>query len=195
MSQDERAYYTFYGIDINTWEENFGTLLEHNKLLVKQYLSEDASTTSSTQWTSSGTVFLYPHHIKKKYYIEGVVEGQITFTADPYGNDPDGTGASYVSDFRVTLIKYGNDASEEEFASTGVINISDYDDYKIDGNGYKVYPFWIDVYTEPIEFTENERFGIKIDWDIDNSSTPSCYLSHENWQQGEDIKITIPLLL
>jgi len=195
ISQDERAYYTFYGIEVDDWGMTFGDLSNHHKILVKNFISEDASTTSSSVWDSNGYKFFFPHHIKKKYYLEGVIEGQITFTSDPISDsaqkDKDGN-ISYISDFQVTLIKLNKDTTEDTLA---FYKNSSVGSYGFEPYEYKVYPFWIDVYDVAQEIGENERIGIKVEWNVDNTSTTTVYLSHENWQQGEDLKIVLPFML
>lgn len=191
MSEDTRAYYPFYGISTDDWTTPvFGGTGALHTTLVKHFISEDTSTTSSSIWNSDGITFVYPHNIKKNYYLEGVVEGHITFTNHPLGDK-----ASYVSNYRVSILKLDDVAGETTtVAASNVIDTNDTigDDSLSD---YQVYPFWIDVYSTPVDFNENTRIGIKIEWDIEQSSSPSAYLSHENWQQGEDVKITLPLLL
>lgn len=191
MTIQDRAYYTFYGIDTDDKEYTYGTLSNKKTRLVENYISEDASTTTNCTWTSEGTTFLYPHNIAKTYYLEGVIEGHLTFTSE-------GSGAtSYVSDYRVNVLKISSAASETIIATTGIISVND----EIVWNSgtstgeYKVYPFWIDVFDPAQEITENERIAIRITWDIDNSSTVTAFLSHENWEQGEDVKITFPFLI
>jgi len=188
---DNRQYETFYGIEVNNWDITFGTLSGHNKILNKNYINEECSTTSNSQWCSSGSIFLYPHHIKKKYYIEGIVEGYVTFTSEGAGE------GSAVSDYRVSLIKVSSTATEETLAATNVIIVNDTIDWD-SGTGtgdYKKYPFWIEVWQEPQEVGAEERIGVKVEWDLNNSSTVTAYLSHENWQQGNDFMMTIPFLL
>ena len=187
ISQDERAYYTFYGIEIDDWGMNFPGFSNYHNLLVKEYISEDASTTSSTAWTAAGVKFIYPQHIKKKFYMEGVIEGHITFTSDPYGDG----GASQLSDYRVSIIKVNTATDEDVIAHTSVVSVID----DFDAHDYKVYPFWIDVWSNTIEIGSDDRIGIKVEWNVNNTSSSTVYLSHENWQQGEDIKITLPFLL
>lgn len=191
---DNRQYETFYGIETNDWDTTFGTLSDHDKLLIKEYINEECSTTSNTAWSSTGTIFLYPHHIKKKYYIEGVADGHITFTSEGAGAE------SFVSNYRVSIIKVSSAATETTLAATSIVSVNDTISWD-SGTGtgdYIKYPFWIDIWSEPQELGVEERLGIKIEWDIDMGATGSsttAYLSHENWIQGEDFKITIPFLL
>jgi hypothetical protein len=94
-----------------------------------------------------------------------------------------------------------NDSTEEELCSTGVIQLngSDGDEYTYDADWHTgtdiVYPFWIDVFDEPKEMTENYRIGVKVEWDVDNTSSTTAQLMHDNDATYEDLKITIPFLL
>lgn len=187
VGDDERSYYTFYGLDITDYIMDFSTLNSHHKMLTEDYISQDASTTSTTIWTSTGTVFLYPFNIKKKYYLEGVIEGQLTFTSDNQGN------TSFVSDYQVDVVKYNNDGTNTTLASTGVVSINKTLTYPTDS--YKVIPFFIEVVDTPQEIGVNERLAVRIKWDVSHSSTVTAELSHANFPEGEDFKIKLPFLL
>ncbi len=184
-SEDNRYFQTFYGVDLDDFEVDWGGQ-SFTKLLVKNYLSDAVSVTTSTahDGTSSNAVkFIYPHNIKKVYFLEGVVEGHLTFGAP--------TGASSLSDYRVTVFKLHEDTTETELATTGVITIND--NYAQDDE--IVYPFWIDVFESGKEIGENERIGVKIEWDVSNSSTATVTLYHDNDSTLEDFKITLPFIL
>ena len=190
MSSDERYYETFYGIYTDDWEiDGRWNIPNHHFILVKDYPSDACSTTSDSTWGSSATIFLYPHNIKKTYLLEGVVEGQITFHAK--------TAYSYVSDYRVTIVKIHEDTTETELATTGIVVVNDaiaYDAEWHTGDDI-VYPFWIDVFDEAQEITEKERIGVKIEWDVGNSSSVTATMMHDNDSSFEDLKITLPFLL
>jgi hypothetical protein len=182
MAEDLRQYYTFRGIYPDDWSINWGGTNWHY-LLVEDALDTAASVTTSTAWTSAGVRFLYPHNIKRTYYLEGVVEGHITFGAPAQ--------VSHVSDYKVTVIKVHEDTTETELATTGVIAVND----TLAVNDEIVYPFWIDVFTSGKEITQNERIGIKIEWDVNNSSTVTAVLLHDYTSSIEDIKISLPFIL
>lgn len=184
MGQDERQYMTFYAIKPDDWSITFGSLSNTHNILVEEFISEDASTTSNTAWTSGGVVFLYPHNIKKTYYIEGVLQGQICFIST--------VGTSFISDYRVSIMKYDTSASDTVLASTNVVSVND----SITVNNIKVYPFWVDVYSNPKEITENERLAVKIEWDVNNSSSTTALLSHWNSSEYQDFfNIKIPFIM
>jgi hypothetical protein len=190
---DSRYYETFYGIYTTDWTETCcGVSLTGTThfLLNKNYISDAASTVSASRWGSSATIFLYPHNIKKDFVVEGTIEGQITFTSDLVG------ARSYVSDYRVSLVKI-SDCSVTVLATTGVVSINKNISYDI---GYHVgddvvCPFWIELYNNPKHITENEKLGVKVEWDINNSSTVTAAMMHDNDPNYEDFKIIIPMLL
>jgi hypothetical protein len=191
LSDDNRYYQTYFGIYTDDWDVTWGTLSDNHFILVKDYPSDACSTTSDSTWGSTGTVFLYPHNIKKKYFIEGVVEGQITFHAK--------TAYSYVSNYRVSIVKVDS-TGETVLASTGLVDVNDAIDYDADWHTGDdiVYPFWIDVFDEAKEIGEDERMGVKVEWDVDISGAGSVVtgtMMHDNDPDYEDFKITIPFLL
>jgi len=182
-----RNYRLFYGIYTNDWTEDFGSgyFSDNHYLLVDEYIS-DGCTTTETSGCSSGVTnyFLYPHHIDKKYFIEGVIKGHITIAA---------SGAtSTVTSYRVIVCKIHTDGTDTELFSTGDIVVNDtlnWDSTYSIGDE-RVYPFWIDAWQNK-ELTKNERIFIKIHLEADSNAV----LYHSNDSTWEDIKIEIPLIL
>jgi len=110
-SDDMRYYETFYGIHTDDWEETFGSFLNHHKLLVKNYKSTGIITTDSSS-ASLTHEFLYPHHIKKTYFIEGTITGHITYESS--------TCSTYLCAYRVTVCKVHQDTGlKTELFTTG----------------------------------------------------------------------------
>jgi hypothetical protein len=182
MSDDMRDYYTLYGIYLGDWTTTWGgNTFNHH--LVKNMISSSCSSTASSTWTSAGRSFLYPHYIKKKYFLEGVVEGEIAFGS---------AAASSVSDFRVSIFKLNTDTTNTVLATTGVISVND--NLKAAYGYYNQYHFWIDVY-EKKELDEYDRIGVKIEWNVDNSSTTTAKLMHEVVSSDYDFWIDIPFML
>jgi len=183
MSDDMRDYYKFYGVYTNDWLTTWGgdTFNHH---LVKDWISEYCSTVTYTAWSAAGAKFIYPHNIKKKYYLEGVVEGEITF-----GNYV----KSYVSDYRVNIIKINTDTTETVLATTGVINVND----MITKDDAIVYHFWIDCFNAK-EISEYDRIGVFIEWDIIGHSSVTARLLNGNRETGyayDDVWVDIPFIL
>lgn len=198
MAADDMRYYeTFYGIHADNWAETFGSFINHHKLLVKDYLSLGANTTDAST-ASAVHKFLYPQHIKKTYFIEGVITGHITFESS--------TVTAYLCAYRVTVCKVHEDTSENELFTTGwtVVNHTlGWDStYSVpDDTGSKVFPFFIDAWQKE-KLTEHERIYLKIESTCsDTSSCVSCDMTecsnvslwHSNDATWEDVKVILPL--
>lgn len=193
---DNRFTQTYFGIEADDIYVNFGTFANWHKILAREYLSDGCSTVDFSEATLSTNKFIFPHHIKKTYYVEGTIEGQITFAASEC--------TAYISKFRITLCKMNEDNDDSELASTNWVNADRNNDYKTlywhsDYNygDEIVYQFYIDVWQEK-ELTEYDRFYIKVE--VDNStctdSACSCaVLMHTNDAEWEDLKVTIPFRL
>lgn len=186
MAGDDLRYYeTFYGIHTNDWAETFGSFANHHKLLVKEYISDGCDTTEASGTSLATHEFLYPHHLKKTYFIEGVVTGHITLVASACSTS--------VCSFRVTVCKMHEDNTPTELFTTGWVTVNDtlgWDAVYSVGDE-TVYPFWIDAW-EKEKLTEFERIYIKIEVTTTDSC---CSLYHSNDSTWEDIRITIPFVM
>ena len=174
---------TFYGIYTDNWTTTWGGMANHHYHLVETYMDTACSVTTYTNWNSNGVEFLFPHNIEKHYVLEGVVEGEITFMAR--------TAKSNVSDFRVTVFKESSAAATTDLATTGVISVNE---ELTTGSDIK-YHYWIDVFASGKELDENERIGVRVEWDVSNNSTTTASLLHDNDSSLEDLWIKVPLLL
>jgi len=194
MTDDMRYYETFYGIHTNHWMVNYGSFSNHHKLLVKEYIS-DACITTATSIATTSYKFLYPQHIAKTYFIEGVIYGHVTFAS---------SGATaYLCSYKVNVCKVHEDTTETILFSTGWVQVDATlvwnSDYSV-GDEH-VYPFWIDAW-DYAELNEKERIYIQVqstctsDDNFRNCAGSSCtniVVYHSNDATYEDIKITIPL--
>jgi hypothetical protein len=179
---DMREYYKFYAIYEDDWITTIAgnTFYRH---LVKDYISATCMSTVSSTWVSGGREFIYPYNIKKKFSLEGVVEGEVLFEA--------GT-ISQCSDYRVTVFKINADTTKTDLATTGVIEILSGHTYPAnDGNSYH---FRIDV-TEHKDLTEDDRFGMRVEWDVSGHSTTTAKLQHYNGATVPETWIDLPFLL
>jgi len=183
-AEDMRDVITFYGYETDHWNFTFGPFANHTKLLEREYLSEACSCTQTSE-ASLSNKFIYQHHIKKTYFIEGVISGHVTFAS---------SGAtSYITSYRVTVCKVNeNTHIEDELFSTNWKTI----DETLDWNStYSygdeiVFPFWIDAWNKE-EIGEYDRIYVKVEANCDNN----CVLWHDNNQTYEDLKINIPFIL
>jgi len=194
---DQRDFIIFYGIKNNDWETTFGRFTDHSEALVTEYIGIDTSTSDSTQADSACTDgycatvrFLFPHHIKKQYYIEGVLQGEITVACNG--------GASHITDYKISVWKTNTDGTYERLAYT-YSNDSEWipvnDDLAWDaGNSIgeeKVYHWYIDCW-DAQELLENDRIYLQIE--IRGTNT-NLYLMHANDPEWIDVWAKIPFRL
>ena len=196
MTGDMRYYETFFGIHTDDWDVTFGNFSNHNKLLVKEYISDGCSTTTSSSATNT-IKFIYPQHIAKTYFIEGVIHGHVTFAAS--------TATAYICQYRVTVCKIHEDTTDSELFTTGWITVGDTLTYNSTYNVGEeiVYPFWIDAW-EYEKLDEKERIYLKVESTCsdasacttsDASSCTNVVLWHGNDATWEDVKVTIPFIM
>jgi len=185
---DRRTYLRFYGVEIDAWDETFGAFANYHYILVPDYFSDGCITTEDT--AASGThKFLYPAHIKKRYWIEGRIEGEFCLAA---------SGAkSTCSDYRVTICKVHDNGTETELSTTGWITVNDtlgWDAVNsvpgsvVGSEGERVYHYWIDCFEEK-ELSDYERIYLKIQINCD----ANAILMHSNDPQWTDVWFDLPL--
>lgn len=180
-----RYYETFYGIDTDDWKETFAdpVFVDHTLLLTKEYISDGCAT---TDWSfANGThKFLYPQHIKKTYFIEGVITGHITVgTYD---------SASTIVSYRVTVCKVNSDTTETELFTTGWVTLNDALtwDAGLGVGEERVYPFWIDAWQQQ-KLGEFDRIYVKVEF----TAYANIIFWHSNDATWEDLKIEIPFVM
>lgn len=184
MSGDDmRQHLVLYGFDYNDWTTKFGSFASHHKLLDEQYIS-DAASTVETSPASDTNMFLFPFHIKKKYFIEGTITGHITVASS--------TATSTVTSYRVSLCRMNEDTTDEELFSTGWVTVDDtlaWDStYSVGEEA--VYEFWMAAW-DYATLGEFDRLYLKVEADCDNNAV----LWHSNDSTYNDIYIDIPLRL
>jgi len=182
-TEDMRYYETYFGIHLNHWTANFGTFSGHHKILTTDYKNEGCLSTDHSDATLTHE-FLYPHHIKKTYFIEGTIKGHITLAAF---NDN-----STVSSYRVTVCKIHENNDKNDLFTTGWVPVDDSREWDgaYDIGEERVYPFEIDAW-EKEKLDEHERIYLKIEVNCNNYTV----LWHSNNATWEDIKIEIPFKL
>lgn len=180
---DQREHIVFYGFYTSDWFSNFGTFSNVHYLLHREYISEGCSTLDSSEASVTHN-FLYPDHIKKTYFIEGTITGNIVLAASGC--------TSTVTDFRVTVCKVHEDNTETELATAGWITVNDTIawDAGLSIGDEMVYWFSIDVWEEQ-KITDNERLYLKIEVNC-NSCTHLMFTNDPKW---EDVWVDIPFRL
>jgi hypothetical protein len=183
MADDIRFYETFYGIHTNHAPATFATFINHYQRLVKGYISEGCTTTDSTTDIATNE-FLYLHHIKKKYFIEGVITGQITLAAS--------NGTSNVTSFRVSVCKVNENMNKDVLFTTGWVTVNDViawnASYSIGDE--RNYYFEIDAW-EKETLEEKDRIFLRVEVNADAHTI----LMHTNDDEWEDVMVTIPFIL
>lgn len=185
MADDTRYYKILHGVEINDWSVNFGSFSNHHKLLVEDYVSEAAST-ADTSVATDGEIhkFIYEQHIKKKYFIEGVIIGQITVAASEC--------TSHVTSYKVSVCKVHEDTTETTLFTTGWVTVDDdlVWDATYSVGEEMVYPFWIDAWQYET-LTDKERIFVQVEVNGDSCAV----LWHSNNATWCDLVIELPLRL
>jgi len=183
MAGDEvRFYETFYAVHLNDWMETYGSFINHHKLLTKEYESEGCDTTDASSCSDGTYEFLYPEHIKKVYFVEGVIKGQITIVAS--------SATVTFENYRVTLCKVNDAGVKTELFTTGWITVDTILNWDAvyEVGDERVYPFRINAWDKAKLF-DHERLFLRVQ--VDNE--PNADLWHSNDATWEDIKIIVPL--
>lgn len=181
IMSDLRDYIKFYGIWLDDWTTLWGGDTYSRHLL--RTWTVNAESEPSSVWVQGGYNFLYPHHIKKKYFLEGVVEGEITFGA---------TAHSHVSNYKVTIYKQNVDTTKTDLVSTNVITVAN---HAIAALGATSFHFWIDAYNAK-ELTEYDRLGVRVEWNLNGIGTTTANLYHDyDATYGYDLWVDVPLIL
>jgi len=195
--EDQRDFIIFYGIKYNDWKSTFGKFINHAEILTVDYIHIDCDCAEYTQATSCTNSkycvtaeFLFPHHIKKQYYIEGVLEGEFTVACK--------NGDSQIDDYRISVWKTNTDTTFKRLAVTylsGSEWVSLNDSLTWDaGNSIgeeKVYHWFIDCW-DAQELKEEDRIYLQIEIRGTNNK---LYLMHANDPDWTDVWVKIPFRL
>jgi hypothetical protein len=147
---------------------------------MQDYISDGVDCTESSE-ASTTHKFIYQHHIKKTYFVEGNVEGNICLTSSG--------ASSTVTAYRVTLCKIHEDNTDTELKSTNWITVNDTLgwDAGLSVGDEKVYHFSINIW-EHKTLTEKEKLYLKIEVTCDQY----CYLMHSNDSSWKDVWVDLP---
>lgn len=188
--EDQRDFIKFYGVIYPDWLITFGVFTDHTEQLITEYVSDACLTTEYTQADVAGLIeldFLFPHHIKKQYYIEGVIEGEITCACNG--------GTSTVSDYKVTIYKTnGDDLGLELLVSSDWITTNDVLAWDAGNSiGDEVtYNYKIEAWDAVYELLTEDRIYVKIEVRFNNNKG---VLMHANDKEWHDVWIKIPFRL
>lgn len=179
-ADDQREYRDFYGIQMNDWQFSFGSFANEHYFLKNDYISDGVDCDEASE-ASITHYFIYEHHIKKTYFIEGVAEGNICLTASD--------ATSTITAYRATICKMNEDTTDTELKSTGWITVNDILawDAGLGVGDEIVYHYSIDIW-EHQTLDEHDRLYLKIEVQCDQYG----YLMHSNDSQWKDVWISIP---
>jgi hypothetical protein len=187
MSDDLPYYETMYGIYTVDWKWSYGLGLFTNThySLTKEYINEGCNTVDHTHLASGSNtlLFLYPHWIKKQYYIEGVVEGQFTLSCD--------TANSVLTSYRVRLMKVNSLGVTDWLGDTNVITPTTVNftwDGTLGVGDEWVYPYYMNIDVEK-KVLDDERLYVELTIVVADTK---MILYHSNDATWEDFKISIP---
>ena len=184
MAGDDLRYHlVLYGIHYNDWEVNFGSFADKKKLLVEDYISDACSTTETSEASDTNN-FIFPFHVKKKYFIEGIIKGHITVASS--------TATSHVTSYRVSVCSMNEDTTDTELFTTGWVSVDDTLGWDSTYNvgDEMVYAFWIDAWSYAT-LGEYDRIYLKVEANCDSTAV----LWHSNDSTYQDIYVDIPLRL
>lgn len=190
MADDLPYYETLYGVLLQDWEWSYGDGFFNatHYMLTKEYFNEGCFTTDYTTLSDGENVlmFLYPHWIKKQYYVEGVVEGQFCISIV-------GGAEGRLYTYKIRLMTIDDNGTPGEIGSTGTVTVTNqyyaYDsDIGVGDEG--VYQFFMTVSPEK-KVLDKERLYVEITLDVDGTMGDMC-LYHSNDATWEDFKISIP---
>jgi hypothetical protein len=173
-------YQTYYAVHLDNHVELWSSM-SFNKILVLEYPDANLSCTATTDATGSVNIdFLYPLLVQSKYFIDGILDGHVTFKSDA-------TIGRTCTDYSVGLNKLNN--------AGGVTNIG-YMSYTFSptftttvANQYLTVPIYMQIDKQPVN--ENEKLFLRIKLGT-AMTTGQWFLSHANDSSVPDIKIRIP---
>ena len=187
MSSDLPMYETLYGIYVShiKWSYGAGVFSDTQYMLTKEYLNEGCLTSDYSLMVAgiANTFrFLYPHWIKKQYYIEGVVEGHISLACL--------NGSDEVIDFEVKLCKVDSLGNITELGTTGTqtINHELSWDAGLGVGDEIVIPFSFEI-TPEVKMLDGDRIFIEL---VITPDDDYLILYHSNDATWEDVKMVIP---
>jgi hypothetical protein len=126
---------------------------------------------------------MYPHWIKKQYYVEGVVEGQFCVSCN--------AASDTIETYTIRLMRVDDANTTSVIGTTGIktLNYALTWDGSLSVGDELVVPFFIEITPEQ-KMLDKERMYIEI---TIVSTSHHTILYHSNDATWQDIKIAIPL--
>ena len=178
----EKTYQVYYGINLQDFSDIWGGRT-YKTLLVKEFPSEYL--TSYDTSSATDTRFEYPSLWKNKYYIDGTVEGWVSFM------NTHASTTYKISSFGVELIKTANIPSNETILGSYSYTFSTPTD--IVAQDTLTVPIFVNIEKKLVE--EDERLLLRV-YMYNNSATSasvgSVFIACYNSSSPVDMQIKIP---
>jgi len=172
-------YQTYFGVHLDHHVEIWGGR-SFNKILVLEYPDPNLVCTGTTDATGSVQIdFLYPLLVQSKYFLDGVMDGHVTFKADA-------TAGRTCTGYAVSLKKL-SDAGIE--TNLGTMSYTFGATYSFTANQYLTVPIYMQLSKQPVN--ENEKLFLRVSL-VTAMTANQIVLSHYNDSSVPDIKIRIP---
>ena len=152
-----------------------------NKILVLDYPDPNLRCTGTTDAAAAGKVndFLYPLLVQSKYFLDGTVDGHVTFKSDA-------TAGRTATGYTVSLKKLNITGTT---TTLGTMSFTFPVVYTFTANGYLTVPIYMMLTKQPVN--ENEKLVLSVQL-LTTMTVNQILLSHANDSSVPDIKIRIP---
>jgi len=170
-------YQIYYGAHLDHHVETWGGM-NFNKVLMLEYPDPNLVCTATTE--ACGGVnhdFLYPLLVQSKYFLDGVLDGHVTFKC--------GATAKTATGYVVSLNKLNTTGA---ITNLGTMSYTFATTYSFTINSYLTVPVFIQLSKQPVN--ENEKLFLRVS--LTTAETSGISLSHANDSSVPDIKIRIP---
>jgi len=173
-------YQTYFGVHFDHHVEIWGGTT-FNKILVLEYPDANIVCTDKTDATGGVNIdFLYPLLVQSKYFLDGMLDGHVTFKADA-------TAGRTATGYTVSLNKLSGSGGTP--IALGSMTYTFSPTYTFTANQYLTVPVFIQLNKQPVN--ENEKLFLRINL-ATTMTAGQLFLSHANDSSVPDIKIRIP---
>lgn len=171
-------YVTYYGIHLDHHTETWGSMT-FNKILVTEYPDPNLVCAATTDACVTTNKFLYPLLVQSKYYLDGIMDGHVTFKSDA-------TAGRTCTGYSVSLNKLSNAGVS---TNIGFMSFTFPSTYTFTANSYLTVPVYMQLNKQPVSENEKLYFSVTLTTAM---TSGQILLSHANDSSVPDIKIRIP---
>lgn len=170
-------YQIYYGVHMDHHVESWGGM-NFNKILVLEYPDPNLVCTALTEACGNVNLdFLYPLLVQSKYFLDGVMDGHVTFKC--------GAAAKTCTGYVVWLNKLSDAGT---ITNLGSMPYTFATTYNFTANSYLTVPVYMQLSKQPVN--ENEKLFLRIN--LVTTAASGINLSHANDSSVPDIKIRVP---